>query len=109
MSVILFPLSMTMLVMSKEETKGSKTLSGQRQVNASLFMDDIATRTENLVQTIYLLDKLVEKLRWAGLSIKPEKSRSLVIIDGKVSNKTPFIEVTSITEKPIRYLGKLYN
>ena len=30
----------------------------------------------------------------------------------KVSNKTPFIEgvpVTSITEKPIRYLGKLYN
>jgi hypothetical protein len=75
-------------------------------------MDDIATRTENLVQTKYLLDKLVGKLRWAGLSIKPEKSRSLVIIDGKVSNKTPFIEgvpVTSITEKPIRYLGKLYN
>ena len=113
LSVILFALTMTMLVMSvKEETKGPKTLSGQRQVNASLFMDDIATRTENLVQTKYLLDKLVGKLRWAGLSIKPEKSRSLVIIDGKVSNKTPFIEgvpVTSITEKPIRYLGKLYN
>ena len=113
LSVILFALTMTMLVMSvKEETKGPKTLSGQRQVNASLFMDDIATRTENLVQTKYLLDKLVGKLRWAGLSIKPEKSRSLVIIDGKVSNKTPFIEgvpVTSITEKPIRYLGKVYN
>ena len=113
LSVILFALTMTMLVMSvKEETKGPKTLSGQRQVNASLFMDDIATRTENLVQTKYLLDKLVGKLRWAGLSIKPEKSRSLVIIDGKVSYKTPFIEgvpVTSITEKPIRYLGKLYN
>ena len=103
LSVILFALTMTMLVMSvKEETKGPKTLSGQRQVNASLFMDDIATRTENLVQTKYLLDKLVGKLRWAGLSIKPEKSRSLVIIDGKVSNKTPFIEgvpVTSIKGK----------
>ena len=113
LSVILFALSMTMLVMSvKDETKGPKTLSGQRQVNTSLFMDDIATRTENLVQTKYLLDKLVEKMKWAGLSIKPEKSRSLVIIGGKVSNKTPSIEgvpITSITEKPIKYLGKLYN
>ena len=113
LSVILFALAMTMLVMSaKEETKGPKTLSGQRQVNASLFMDDIATRTENLVQTKYLLDKLVCNLKWAGLSIKPEKSRSLVIIRGKVSNKTPSIEgvpITSITEKPVKYLGKLYN
>ena len=113
MSVILFALSMTMLVMSaKEETKGPKTRSGQRQVNASLFMDDIATRTENLVQTKYLLDNLVSTLKWAGLSIKPEKSRSLVIIEGKVSDKTPSIEgvpITSITEKPIKYLGKLYN
>ena len=113
LSVILFALSMTMLVMSvKDETKGPKTSSGQNQVNTSLFMDDIATRTENLVQTKYLLDKLVGKLKWAGLSIKPEKSRSLVIIGGKVSNKTPSIEgvpITSITEKPIKYLGKLYN
>jgi len=113
LSVILFALSMTMLVMSaKEETKGPKSKSGQRQVNASLFMDDIATRTENLVQTKYLLDKLVCNLKWAGLSIKPEKSRSLVIIEGKVSNKTPSIEgvpITSITEKPVKYLGKLYN
>ena len=113
LSVILFALSMTMLVMSvKDETKGPTTSSGQRQVNASLFMDDIATRTENLVQTKYLLDKLVEKMKWAGLSIKPEKSRSLVIIEGKVSSKTPSIEgvpITSITEKNIKYLGKVYN
>ena len=113
LSVILFALSMTMLAMSaKEETKGLRSKSGQLQVNASLFMDDIATRTENLVQTKYLLDKLVCNLKWAGLSIKPEKSRSLVIIGGKVSNKTPSIEgvpITSITEKPVKYLGKLYN
>ena len=75
-------------------------------------MDDIATRTENLVQTKYLLEKLVGKLKWTGLSIKPEKSRSLVIIEGKVSKKTPSIDgvpVTSIAEKPIKYLGKVYN
>ena len=87
-------------------------MSGQRIVNASLFMDDIATRTENFVQKKYLLDKLVCNLKWAGLSIKPEKSRSLVIIGGKVSNKTPSIEgvpITSITEKSVKYLGKWYN
>ena len=110
MSVILFALSMTMLVTSvKEETKGPTTRSGQRQVNASLFMDDIATRTESLVQTKYLLDKLVCNLKWAGLSIKPEKSRSLVIIEGKVSNKTPSIDrvpVTSITEKNSQIFGE---
>ena len=113
LSVILFSLSMTMLVMSvKEETKGPETVSGQRQRNARLLMDDITSTTVNLVQTKYLLDKLMAKLKWAGLSAKPEKCRSLVIIKGKVSSKTPYIEgtpITSITEKPVKYLGKVYN
>ena len=113
LSVILFALSMTMLAMSvKEETKGPKTLSGQRQVNTRLFMDDIVTTTENMVQTNHLLSKLVDKLKWAELYVKPEKCRSLVIKKGKVSQKTPRIggdPITSITEKPIKYLGKLYN
>ena len=113
MSVILFALTMTMLVMScKNETKGPKTASGQQQVNTRLFMDDIATTTQNLVQTNYLLEKLVRLLNWAGLSVKPEKCRSLVIIKGKVSQRTPQIEgkpVTSVTEKSVKYLGKWYN
>ena len=60
----------------------------------------------------YLLDKLGKKLNWGGLSIKPDESRTIVIFGGKVSDRTPSIEgvpVTSITEKPIKYLGKLYN
>ena len=113
LSVILFALSMTMLAMSvKEETKGPKTLSGQRQVNTRLFMDDIVTTTENMVQTNHLLSKLVDKLKWAELYVKPEKCRSLVIKKGEVSQKTPRIEgdpITSITEKSIKYLGKQYN
>ena len=113
MSVILFSLSVTMLVMSvKEETKGPQTRSGQRQVNTRLFMDDITTTTRSLAQTGHLLDKLVGKLEWAGLSVKPEKCRSLVIIKGVVSQRTPQIQgnpITSITEKPVKYLGKVYN
>ena len=75
-------------------------------------MDDIATTTETLVQTKYLLDKMAEKLDWAELEVRPEKCRSLVIIDGKLSRRTPTINnkpITSITEKPIKYLGKIYN
>ena len=113
LSVILFALSMTMLAMSvKEETKGPRTVSGQRQVSTCLFMDDIVTTTENMVQTKHLLSKLVGKLEWAELYVKPEKCRSLVIKKGKVSKTTPCIggnPITSITEKPIKYLGKLYN
>ena len=113
MSVVLFSLAMTMLVVSaKEETKGPIMSSGLRQINSRLFMDDIATTTETLVQTKYLLEKLNEKLNWARLTIKPEKCRSLVIIKGKISKRTPEINgrpITSITEKPVKYLGKSYN
>ena len=112
-SVILFTIAMTMLVVSvKGETKGPKTATGQQQRNSRLFMDDITTTTGNLVQTKYLLEKLMEKLKWAGLAIKPEKCRSLVIIKGEISKKTPEIEgtpITSITEKPVKYLGKVYD
>ena len=112
-SVILFAIAMTMLVMSvKGETKGPKTATGQQQRNSRLFMDDITTTTGNLVQTKYLLEKLMEKLKWAGLAIKPGKCRSLVIIKGELSKKTPEIDgtpITSITEKPVKYLGKVYD
>ena len=112
-SVILFAIAMTMLVMSvRKETKGPKTATGQEQKNTRLFMDDIATTTGNLVQTKYLLDKLMAKFQWADLSIKPEKCRSLVIIKGEVSKKTPEIDgtpITSITEKQVKYLGKAYD
>ena len=113
LSVILFALTMTMLVMSvKNETKGPKTSSGQQQVPIRLFMDDIATTTENTVQTKHLLRKLIDKLKWANLMVKPEKCRMMVIKKGKISTQTIQIEgsaITSITEKPIRYLGKTYN
>ena len=45
MSVILFALTMTLLVLSvKGETKVPKTESGQQQESCRLFMDDIANR-----------------------------------------------------------------
>ena len=113
LSVVLFALTMTMLVMTvKDETKGPKTASGQRQVSCRLFMDDIATTAETTVQTKYLLQRLATTLNWAGLSVKPEKCRSMVIFKGQISTRTVDIDgkpITSITEKPVKYLGKTYN
>ena len=113
LSVILFSLAMTMLVASaKKETKGPRTESGQQQENARLFMDDITTTTETLVQTKHLLDNLARKLEWGGLEVRPGKCRSLVLIKGEISKKTPEINghvISSIADKPVKYLGKIYN
>ena len=113
LSVILFTLAMTLLVTSaKKETKGPKTKSGQQQEHSRLFMDDIASTTLNLVCADRLLVKLFAKFKWAGLEGRPDKCRSLVIIKGEVSKRTPVIDgvaITSITEKPVKHLGKQYN
>ena len=113
LSVILFVLAMTMLVEeAKRETKGPKSASGQQQTNMRLFMDDIATSTNTLVQTKYLLERLTESFKKAELKVKPEKCRSLVIIKGETSRRTPTMDgapITSIMDKPIKYLGKKYN
>ena len=113
LSVILFTLAMTMLVAAaKNETKGPKTETGQQQENARLFMDDIATTTATLVQTKYLLENLTRKLEWGGLEVRPDKCRSLVLIKGKVSKRTPEINgnvISSVADKPVKYLGKVYN
>ena len=107
LSVILFVLAMTMLVEeAKRETKGPKSASGQQQTNTRLFMDDIATATNNLVQTKYLLEKLSENFKKAELTVKTEKCRSLVIIKGETSRKMPVMDgtpITSIKDRPIRY------
>ena len=113
LSVVLFALAMTWIVASvKKVTKGPKLSSGQYQVNSRLFMDDIVTSTETMVQTSSLINKLIEKLDYAGLTAKPEKCRSLVIYKGKVLDKQIKIKgkpVTQLQDKSIKYLGKSYN
>ena len=88
LSVILFALTMSWLVESaKNVTKGPKTSSGQRQPNSRLFMDDINGATETVPQSRHLLASIDDKLKWAGLSARAKKCRSLVIIKGKVKKR----------------------
>ena len=112
-SVILFALSMTWLVKSVEkETKGPVMQSGVRQTNARLYMDDINTTAETVLQTRYLMLELGRFLSWARLDVKASKSRVLIIRKGKVDRQTVKIQgeaITSILDKPIKYLGKWFN
>ena len=113
LSVVLFTLTMTWLVLSaKKETKGPKTKSGQQQENSRLFMDDLNTTTETIVQTSYLLRKLEIIFNWAGLDFKQEKCRALIIIKGMVERREILLNgkpITLIQDKPAKYLGKTYN
>ena len=109
----MFALSMTWLVKSVEkETKGPVMQSGMRQTNARLYMDDISTTTETVLQTRYLLTELGRVLTWAKLEVNASKSRVLIIKKGKVERQTVEIQgevITSILDKPIKYLGKWFN
>ena len=104
---------MSWLVQSvKNETKGPKMSSGQRQVNSRLFMDDINTMTETVPQTNHLLTKLSHKMKWAGLDFRLVKCRSLVIYKGVVQNreiKIDGVAMKSSKDIPAKYLGKKYS
>ena len=94
------------------ETKCPFASTEQRQVNSRLFMDDITTTTETVPQTNRLLNSIARKLEWAGLKVRAEKCRSLVILKGKVQRRELRIDgkiITSIKDKGIKYLGKQYN
>ena len=113
LSVILFALTMTMIVMStKKETKGPVVKSGQQQENSRLYMDDITTSTRTVAQANHLLEELSKFFRWAGLEVRPDKCRAMVIKKGKVVEQQVYYNgqaLKSIKEKPIKYLGKVYN
>ena len=68
-------------------------------------MDDITTTTETVPQTQHLLEKLAEKLNWAGLTIKFVKCRSLIIYKGKVITRSIMVNgmaIKSVLEMPIK-------
>ena len=113
LSVPLFALTMTMLLLStRKETKGPKVKSGQQQENARLYMDDITTTTRTPVQTNHLLKEIARFFSWARLEVKPEKCRALVIKKGKVINHPIMYnnqQIKPIQEEPVKYLGKVYN
>jgi len=113
-SVILFALAMNMLVKAAEvQCRGPLTKSGVRQPPIRAFMDDLTVTTPHVPGARWILKGLEEITTWARMCFKPTKSRSLVLKKGKVSNKFRFTlgttQVPSITEKPVKSLGKVFD
>ena len=104
---------MCMFILSvRKTTKGPMSISGQRQENSRLFMDDINTSTVKVLQTKYLIRDLDILFNWARMCTKAEKCRSLILEKGVISNRKLQINNMSMTrlqDKPIKYLGKLFN
>lgn len=113
-SVILFALAMNMIVKSAEvECRGPLTTSGVRQPPIRAFMDDLTVTTTSVPGSRWILQGLEKLITWARMSFKPAKSRSLVLKRGKVVDRFRFslagATIPSITEKPVKSLGKFFD
>ena len=113
-SVILFALAMSMLVKAAEtECRGPLSKSGVRQPPICAFMDDLTVTTTSVPGCRWILQGLEKLIRWARMSFKPTKSRSMVLKRGKVVDRFRFFvdgtAIPAITEKPVTSLGKTFD
>ncbi|XP_061920230.1 uncharacterized protein LOC133660667 [Entelurus aequoreus] len=113
-SVVLFTLAMNMVVKSAEvQCRGPLSRSGVRQPPIRAYMDDLTITTTSVPGSRWILQGLERLIGWARMSFKPAKSRSMVLKKGKVVNKFQFTisgtVIPSITEQPVRNLGKLFD
>ena len=69
-------------------------------------MDDVNITTGTVVQTHHLLKEIARCFDWERLAVKPSNCRAMVIVAGAQWKEH---EITSVLEKPIKYLGKEYN
>ncbi|XP_061733213.1 uncharacterized protein LOC133536595 [Nerophis ophidion] len=113
-SVILFVLAMNMLVKSAEvQCRGPLSRSGVRQPPIRAFMDDLRVTTTSVPGCRWILNGLQEVISWARMNFKPAMSRALVLKKGKVTGKFCFslgtTKIPSLTEEPVKSLGKVFN
>ena len=76
-------------------------------------MDDIFLKANSFEKTQNLLNRANIALTWTRMQLKPSKSRSLIMIGGKIqqnkqlsitsSNKSQIIP--SIIDNPVKFLG----
>ena len=98
---------------ASRETRGPKTESGIYLPSSRGFMDDLTLTSVTHVQARWMLTALTDVATWARMKFKATKSRSLIIKNGKPTDR--FIlrvqneEIPSITTSPIKCLGKWFD
>ena len=86
--------------------------SGVRQPPGRAFMDDMTLTTKTIIEAKWTLQELETAITWARMKVKPSKSRSLVIKNGKVKEERFKIGneiIPTVSEKPVKCLGKFFN
>lgn len=76
-------------------------------------MDDLSFTTTSIPSSRWIPQGLEKLITWARMCFKPEKSRSFVLKRGKVVDRYYFslagATIPSITEKPVKSLGKFFD
>ena len=74
-------------------------------------MDDLMLMLRLVRDAERAMQRLVTVLDWARMNLKAEKSRSLVMVHGRLMNVKPFavkgVTIPSIQEKPVKSLGRI--
>ncbi|XP_078665283.1 uncharacterized protein LOC144907786 [Branchiostoma floridae x Branchiostoma belcheri] len=99
------------LIGARQVAGGIKLPSGQRLPPLRAFMDDVTSILRTAPCTRRVLLRLEELTRWARMSFKPSKSRSLSLRKGKVSNQVFSVSnqnIPTIQQEPVKSLGRLY-
>ena len=93
--------------------QGASYESGVRQPPIRAFVDDLTTTVGSVVGTRWILAALERLNAWGRLDFKASKSRSLVIVDGKVTQRFSFsiagAQIQQVTDKPVKSLGKWFD
>ena len=91
-SVILFSAAMNMIVKSVEKkSRGPWMKSGVRQPTGRAFIDDMTLTTMTVIEAKWTLQELETASTWARMKVKPSKSISLVIKNGKVKEDSKLV------------------
>ncbi|XP_071153477.1 uncharacterized protein [Mytilus edulis] len=112
-SVILFSTAMNLIVKSVEKkSRGPWMKSGVRQPPGRAFMNDMTISRKTVIEARWTLQELDKMITLARMKVKPSKSRSLVVKNGKVKEERFQIGVEiilTVSEKPVKCLGKWFN
>ena len=96
---------------SKWVVGGERREDGLRLTPIRAYMDDMTLMTTTVPCMKRILERLNKNLKWAGMKIKPTKSRSISISRGKLSDRKFVIDeekIPIIREKAVKSLGRRY-
>ncbi|KAL6469854.1 hypothetical protein MHYP_G00209730 [Metynnis hypsauchen] len=112
-SPLAFTLAMELIIRASAWVVGGERVDGGlRLPPIRAYMDDMTTITSTKPCTKRLLEKLQSNISWAGMKIKPCKSRSISVVKGQITNDTFTTNnepIPTILQKPIKSLGRWYN